>query len=472
MILFRLLLVLSGLLPLTSVAASPKPLFVHYMPWFRAKPFHTAWGYHWTLNRFNPDTIQTNGQREIGAHYYPLIGPYDSLDPVVLEYHVLLMKLAGIDGLIPDWYGSSSFNDYPDINANTAALFNWTRRAGLKFAVCYEDQTILHEIESAYIPASGAIAQAQKDMRYLQTDFFSDPSYFKLTNNPVLLDFGLAYFKTNADWQTVFSVLSPSPAFFPEDNRLPVAAGAFAWPPMWKSVNGTLSLTDLRAYLTDFETKSKTWPSAVNSAFPRFNDDYAQSLGVLADNNGATFQETLRRAITNRSDLVQIVTWNDFGEGTIVEPTVEFGFRDLGIIQDQRRTYIDPTFSYTTNDLPLALRLYTLRRSNPNAAVTGELNRAFTNIVQGRLDIAKTQLSALEAKRPLLSNPARTGDKITFNVGGYLTSTGGVVQAYSPVTNLWQNLRTISANASAPIITNQIDAGVTTLIFRVATGSQ
>ena len=127
------------------------PLFVHYMPWFQAKPFNATWGYHWTLDRFNPDLVDANGRRDIGSHYYPLIGPYDSLDPAVLEYHVVLMKLGGIDGVIPDWYGNTDFWDYAMINQRMTELFKWTRRAGLQFAVCYEDQTVLHMLKNNFI---------------------------------------------------------------------------------------------------------------------------------------------------------------------------------------------------------------------------------------------------------------------------------------------------------------------------------
>lgn len=441
------------------------------MPWFEAKPYSANWGYHWTLNRFNPDIIDASGQREIGSHYYPLIGPYDSLDPAVLEYHVLLMKLAGIDGAIVDWYGNANFADYAMINNITSRFFSWTRRAGLKFAICYEDQTIGHMIDNKFITADQAISEAQSVMRYLQANYFNDASYFKLNATPVLLNFGPEFFKTNADWQTIFSVLPQTPAFFTENTRLPVAAGAFEWPPMWKSVNGILSLTSLRQYLTGFETSAKSWPASTSGAFPRFYDDYAQSLGVLADNNGATFQETLRRSITNRSTFVQIVTWNDFGEGTIVEPTVEFGFRDLGVIQDQRRTFIDPSFAYTTNDLNLAFQIYSLRRANANnTAATAELNRAFTNVVEGRLEAVRTEFSALEAKQPLIENVTNIGGDLVFSVGGYLANTGAVVQVYSQPNPQWQNLETVSSSLTEPAITNHIGANPGPVFFRVVTG--
>src|SRR5882724_7312978 len=69
--------------PLLAVAA-PKPVLVYYMPWFVAKPYSDSWGWHWTMNHFNPDTINAFGERQIASWYYPLIGPYDSADTGVL----------------------------------------------------------------------------------------------------------------------------------------------------------------------------------------------------------------------------------------------------------------------------------------------------------------------------------------------------------------------------------------------------
>ena len=94
-------------------------LMVHYMPWFQARPIRDYWGWHWTMNHFNPDDIDGAGRREIASHYYPLTGPYDSDDLDVLEYQALLMKLSGIDGIIVDWYGIEDFWDYGLINEST-----------------------------------------------------------------------------------------------------------------------------------------------------------------------------------------------------------------------------------------------------------------------------------------------------------------------------------------------------------------
>ena len=449
---------------------------VHYMPWFVGKPYSTFWGWHWTMNHFNPDTLNASGQRQIASWYYPLIGPYDSADPVVLEYHVLLMKLAGIDGVIVDWYGPDSYNDYGINNARTLALFNYTRRAQLKFSLCYEDQTIQQEINGNYITAAGAVAHAQQTMLYVQTNFFNDSSFLRWSNQPVFLNFGPQYFKTNSQWQSIFSVLDPTnqPAFFTEDNRLPVGAGAFDWPPMWLSQNGVLTSGQLESYLASFQQTGASWPAFISSAFPRFHDIYAQagvgaSYGYLDDSNGNTLRATLGRALTNASAIVQVVTWNDYGEGTIVEPTADYGYRDLGILQDFRRQYLDPSFAWHTNDLTLASRVYALRRQySGNGIVSAELDRVFTNIIGGNLSVASLQLTGLEAGRPAVYGVSAEGGLLQFVIGGYLSSSGVQVQNSSDLSpGSWQTISNLSTGTGTLRFSTPLVLDIVPEFFRV-----
>jgi hypothetical protein len=244
-------------------------------------------------------------------------------------------------------------------------------------------------------------------MRYLQNRWFDDPSYLRLDDHPVLLNFGPQYFMLSSDWKSVLSAFAASNqlAFFNEDNRLPISLGAFDWPPMWLSqepgTGGVLSDAALQSYLDQFDQKAAGWPAYISSAFPRFHDVYPKLdgrnyLGYLGDHHGDTFRETLARSLTNSSSIVQIVTWNDFGEGSTVEPTEEYGYRDLGIIQDYRRQYLQPDFPYHTNDLAIALRFYNLRRQFAgDAVVSTELDQIFTNLVSGNVSEAEVRLNRL-----------------------------------------------------------------------------
>jgi hypothetical protein len=212
---------------------------------------------------------------------------------------------------------------------------------------------------------------------------------------------------------------------------------------MWLSGGGgnTLTSAQLQSYLVSFEQKAAGWPGFVSSAFPRFHDIYAQagvgaSNGYLDDANGGTLTNTLARAMTNNSAIVQLVTWNDFGEGTVIEPTHDYGYRDLGIVQNLRRQYLDPAFSYHTNDLAMAFRFYTLRKQyGSNAAVSAELDRIFTNIVSGAVSTANQQLSGIESNRLVIYGLSHDGIQLQFLIGGYVAA-GAQVQMSTDLGNL------------------------------------
>ena len=58
-----------------NAGGQSRPLVLaHYMPWYEAKPLSQNWGWHWTMNHFDPERIE-RGRRSIASNYYPLIGP-------------------------------------------------------------------------------------------------------------------------------------------------------------------------------------------------------------------------------------------------------------------------------------------------------------------------------------------------------------------------------------------------------------
>jgi hypothetical protein len=346
-----------------------RPAFLaHYMPWYRTPKTGGAWGWHWTMNHFDPERIDSEGRREIASNFYPVTGPYDSTDPVLLEYQTLLMKLSGIDGVLVDWYGPDDFNDYASIHEAAIALFDACRRAGLQFAVVYEDQTVKHMVEAGRLEPQDAIGHGRSVMRFLEEEWFGDASYFKRDGRPLLLTFGPQYYTAASDWEALFSELAIRPLFFTLDNRLaPAAEGAFPWPPMWKtSSDGILTWRALDDYLTAFYRESDAWPYRIGGAFPGFDDVYAEAgtgggYGFLDSRNGDTFRSTLETAVSNHQDVIQIITWNDYGEGTMVEPTRETGLRYLEEIRRQRAA-LDASFQTRAGDLDLPLRVWNLRR--------------------------------------------------------------------------------------------------------------
>jgi len=406
-------------------------LMAHYMPWYQTPDVSGYWGWHWTMNHFNPETTDDTGRRDIASHYYPVTGPYDSMDDDILEYQTLLMKLCGINGVIVDWYGNDNYNDYGALNQATGKLFTWCQKAGLLFSLCYEDRTIKIMVENGYIPKSQAITKAQQAFQYVQANWLIDDTFLRINNRPVFLVFGPEYFTSSVDWSTIFSVLPNSPLFFTLDNRLsPIATGAYPWPPMWASKNGILSRTDLDNYLTMFYNRAASWELLVAGAFPGFNDIYKQAgvsagYGFLDAASGNTLKNTLDKALQNDPDIIQLVTWNDYGEGTIIEPTREFGYQYLEIIQQRKKAVIDTTFSGIPADLELPLQIYNIRKvykNNPTIqsrldVIVNLLYNAQTDSATGLLDAifaSATQQNDIYIKN--YPNPFLKHTTITFKI--------------------------------------------------------
>ncbi|MCS7090179.1 MAG: glycoside hydrolase family 71/99-like protein [Verrucomicrobiota bacterium] len=387
-------------------APGVKPILVYYLAWYAAPPHSPEWGWHWTMNRFQPDRTNALGEREIASWYQPQIGPYDSSDPAVLEYHTLLLRLAGADGVVVGWFGPEKVHDYAQIDQRLQKLIPFLERAGLKLALCYEDRS-LQEFQDARPAESSAAERAVQALQYAERQYFGLPLYFRWQERPVLLNFGPQVLRNPGDWPRVLEALSSRPALLTIDTPVPGAVGAFAWPPMWLSqapgAGGVLSGTALQRYLTQFEKAAMTWPVSISTAFPRFHDIHPRAgarayWGYLGDRGGVTFRETLRRALTNATSMALIATWNDFGEGTQIEPTREFGSRDLEVLRELRRAHGDPTLPGTADAFELVLRLYQLRRAaHGDPAIGAALDEIAADLAGFRCERARSRLAALSS---------------------------------------------------------------------------
>ena len=157
--------------PVDVPKTNPMKVYMHYMPWFDTPAVLGAgnWGYHWRMNNQNPNIVDASGKRQIASHYYPKIGPYQSNDPDVIEYHLLLMKLSGVDGVMIDWYGVQGTNG--DINrllTNSNAVVDRVDDVGLNFSVVMEDRF------------SANINQAKANVAYLRDNYFNKPDYTRI----------------------------------------------------------------------------------------------------------------------------------------------------------------------------------------------------------------------------------------------------------------------------------------------------
>src|SRR5258705_7068549 len=185
--------------PVEKPAGSPK-VYMHYMPWFQTPSSlggtgGSSWGWHWKMDTQNPNIVDSSGKRQIAAHYYPKIGPYDSTDADVIEYHSLLMKYSGVDGALVDWYGVQGANgDVGSLLTASNAFVNKVGNLGLGFGVAAEDNFWTVSIGNT----TPDINKAKANVAYLRDNYFNQPNYIRAgaSNNPLMMVFGPNRFQT------------------------------------------------------------------------------------------------------------------------------------------------------------------------------------------------------------------------------------------------------------------------------------
>lgn len=376
--------------PVPVTKTNDTKIYMHYMPWFETNQSsgNNQWGYHWTMGNKNPDNVDANGRREIASHFYPLIGPYHSGDRDVIENHLLMMKYAGIDGLLIDWYGTYDVNDYRMIKENTEELIAMLDDAGLEYAIVYEDRFLENIVNAGLAPS--AAAAAKTDMAYLQNNCFNDANYIKLNGKPLLLNFGPITLITPEGWTTAFSNLTTKPTFltlwYESADAGENASGEYSW------------VYQDNTHLTNFyDNRVPNLTFAIGSAYPGFDDYYEEGGGgagigwTISHNNGATLDETLSIANSAGIDHLQLITWNDFGEGTMIEPTVEFGYsfvekiKSFAGVQDTGNVFGDIS------------RLYELRKEHAgNSNIQKDLDKVFDYFVSMQPDKAVQLLDEIQ----------------------------------------------------------------------------
>jgi hypothetical protein len=378
-----------------------KKIFAHILPWFETPASNGGyWGEHWTMTNQNPNNFTNAGdtQRNIASNYYPMIGPYASGDTNVIDYQLLLMKLSGIDGIFIDWYGTSTDAgqaNYSEVLANTLALKSRVGKLGLKYAIVYEDQAL-----SNYDSAN-TIKWGQADMAYMQANFFNDPNYETINNEPLLLNFGPQHIETGMEWSTVFSVLSPViPQFYTLSGHSGLAAGVADGEFAWVQSGG---ITDLSNFYNSSYSGAK-----ISAAFSGYNSFYIEG-GTSCSGctwvitpTVADFKQTLDLSLQQANNYIQLVTWNDYGEGTIIEPTdftynrtgytpaAGFGYSLLTTLQQE----LGVQSSLSQTSLEMVNKLYTARVANAsNPANLAKLNQVYYDLAALRLSDAQSLLA-------------------------------------------------------------------------------
>jgi glycosyl hydrolase family 99 len=84
-------------------AAHAATVAIFYYPWYATPSVDGAWE-HWDQNGHRPPS-------DVYSRYYPASGPYSSSDPAVVDRQMAQIGSAGVDEVIVSWWGRGSAED-------------------------------------------------------------------------------------------------------------------------------------------------------------------------------------------------------------------------------------------------------------------------------------------------------------------------------------------------------------------------
>jgi hypothetical protein len=380
-----------------------KRVFMHYMPWFEAKNTQhgysrlNKWGVHWTMNNC---MAETNGLlNRVCATDSPIIGPYSSSDPYVVEYHLLLMKYAGMDGVAIDWSAQGE-EDLPDNKYNAEQLIGRMADFGMNFFIIMEDRNYQRDNCGTQWDCGhndgDDVADAVADLNCLKAGgscgntYFGHSKYEKMNNTPLLGVFGPVWLHNGGLWDQAYSgagLNSGSTNMFAlwwQGGELGGNGdGTMSW--VWSGQGAvgdpSWSWATHMQYYCDNEPNPGTTKIKMASVVAAHDTYYYRGGWANSDagnfvvpfNNGATIDQGFNIVLPSNSNYVQLPTFNDYGEGTEFEPSVNQGYTALQHVQQKLGV------PYGLSELQLIKRLFDERvkaRKANNSTRLGELDNA------------------------------------------------------------------------------------------------
>lgn len=368
-----------------------REVYAHFVTWFKTKEFSgrwEMWNSDWKQSPHNPDMIFMDGKRrDLAVTTYPLTGPYDSSDPDAIEYQFLLMKLSGIDGIIVDWDGRR-INRYRHDCLMT--ILPYLEKYDMKLIMCFEEWCGYWP-KGTFADREAEIKAARDELCWMMETFMDKPFYGIVNGTKPILVFRKIpdqWFNPQ-EWLTISEVFNDTPvrlifdlgAYQQFGNS---AAGKFFWVGSFDPKTNSSDLEFCKnVYTRFFTTRNKLVENEIvfGGVTPGFDDSPVWGWGNTARKapryDGKRFDLTWRMSIKKNVDVAQIVTWNDWNEGSQIEPCEKFGYKYLEMNKKYSAMYKGIEDVVPDDILRIPLKLYKARKdSKSDKALLDKLSKA------------------------------------------------------------------------------------------------
>jgi autotransporter-associated beta strand protein len=351
------------------------------VPWYS-----TAW-HAWNQGGHNPANTNSVGRRDLDSIYYPAIGLYDDADPEYIEYACQIMAMAEIDSICirhhdytDAWANHAHSNWFPILKSYGLTAFprgggdQGTNGVGIVYNMFQPAMTTISN--------RGVYAFFSIDSSLSNAAILAWKNSYPATNRPFVLQWVNKGLGTALDGGYDWIGNRTSTNYFKNTN-------GFVW---WFNVAQAAEgyeddLVQAQGFIADGSLK--WFGEGMN---PGFDDSAVNGWGAgkhyIERGGGQTYIYRWQRACQNGYPAAFIPTFDDWGEGSTIFPTVEYGNQYMELTRQYASIY--KSIPTNNGDFNLPKWIYQIRKNTDNVSTLTAMSNACGWMKQKNYPAAQT----------------------------------------------------------------------------------
>jgi hypothetical protein len=251
---------------------------------------------------------------------------YVSRDPGVMDRHIAQAQAAGIDAFVVSWYGPGGGNQ---TEGNFAAMLDVAAARGFKLAL---------DVEATSPFAGGGTAGVADMLRHALATHANHPAYLRVNGKPVFFFWRQQRFGVDT-WRAIRDQVDPgrNSIWIAEGIDMSYQAvfdGHHLYSVTWNPPSDVFTTANkFSRWVQDARNRYGSHRYWVATVMPGYDDTRTGRGNAFARGreDGAYYARTWQAAIGSSPDWVIITSFNEWPEGTYIEPSQAYGDRYLGL---------------------------------------------------------------------------------------------------------------------------------------------
>lgn len=253
--------------------------------------------------------------------------PYSGGDVAVIAQHVQQAGDHGIDGFICDWYGPAEARLTDRCGKLLAAA------GGHTFGVTVMPDQAADFTGTLKTPAGMAAA-----LTYARDHWMSHPNWLRWQGKPVVVFWNPQSFGSVAAWQALRQEVDPDHSWFwfgegTDFGYLDVFDALYYYDISW-AADPASAMAGYATRLNAYNRGHNASKPFIGTVVPGYDDTRIRNGRIRARSDGDYYNRAWAAALDHAPQAVIINSWNEWLEGTQIEPSQSYGARYLDITRD------------------------------------------------------------------------------------------------------------------------------------------